>query len=107
MRFLIRLLGLLAFAGAFTAAVLDGARWVAVGAFEPTSTGAALYRVAPGLFQRLQSTVEGRIGVWAWDDVLVKALLTPAFVALALLAGVLFLLSRPPPATVGRSSREP
>jgi hypothetical protein len=47
MRFLARFTGLLALAGAFAAAVIDGARWIVNGTFVPTSTGAAIYWVFP------------------------------------------------------------
>jgi hypothetical protein len=107
MRFLIRVLGLVALAGAFAAALVDGAGWIANGAWEPMSTGAALYRLSPATLQRLQSLVEGRVGAWAWNDVMVRALLTPAFLALTVLSALLFFLSRPPAPMIGRSSRDP
>ena len=102
-----RFIGLIALAGAFAAAVLDGARWIANGAWEPMSTGAALYRISPSALDHLQALVEARIGAWAWNDVLVKALLTPAFLALTILSALLFFVSRPPAPTIGRSSRDP
>jgi len=107
MRFLMRFIGLIALAGAFAAAVLDGARWIANGAWEPMSTGAALYRISPSALDHLQAFVEARIGAWAWNDVLVKALLTPAFLALTILSALLFFVSRPPAPIIGRSSRDP
>lgn len=106
MRFLARFIGLIALAGAFAAAVIDGTRWVVVGTFVPTSTGAALYWLSPNLLAGAQSFVEARLGAWAWNDVLLRALLAPAFVALTILSAVLFLLSRPPPPQIGHSSRD-
>ena len=106
MRFLARFIGLIALAGAFAAAVIDGARWVVDGTFAPTSTGAALYYLSPKALVGAQNFVEGRIGAWAWNDVLVRALLAPAFVALAIVSAVLFFLSRPPPPEIGHSSRD-
>jgi len=106
MRFLARFIGLIALAGAFAAAVIDGARWVVNGTFDPTSTGAALYWLSPKALAGAQNFVEGRVGAWAWNDVLVRALLAPAFVALIVLSAILFFLSRPPPPVIGHSSRD-
>ena len=107
MRFFLRFIGLIALAGAFAAAVVDGARWIADGTWEPMSTGSALYRISPALLGHMQAFVDARVGAWAWNDILVRALLTPAFLALTLLSALLFLLSRPPAPTIGRSSRDP
>ena len=107
MRFFLRFIGLLALAGAFAAAVVDGTRWVAGGAWEPMSSGAALYRISPAALTRVQTFIEARVGAWAWNDVMVKALLIPAFIALTVLAALLFLISRPPTPIIGRSSRDP
>jgi hypothetical protein len=106
MRFLARLIGLLALAGAFAAAVIDAARWIAAGDWSPTSTGAALYQLSPKAVTGLQGFVENRIGPWAWNDVLVRALLAPAFVDLTVLGFLFFLLSRPPQPGIGHSSRD-
>jgi hypothetical protein len=38
--------------------------------------------------------------------VLLRALLAPAFVALTILSGILFLVSRPRPPEIGHSSRD-
>ncbi len=106
MRFLARVIGLLALAGAFAAAVLDGARWIANGAWAPTSTGAALDWLSPKALTAVERFVESRVGAWAWNEVLVKALVTPAFAALTLVSALLFLISRPPAPEIGRSSRD-
>ena len=106
MRFLARFIGLITLAGAFAAAVIDGARWVVGGSFAPTSTGAALYWLSPKLLAAAQSFVESRLGAWAWNDVLVRALFAPAFVALAVLSALFFFLSRPPSPEIGHSSRD-
>jgi hypothetical protein len=106
MRFLARFIGLVALAGAFAAAVIDGARSIAAGVFAPTSSGAALYWVSPKALASLQALVESRFGQWAWDGVLVRMLLAPAFVSLAALSALLFLISRRRPPEIGRSSRD-
>ncbi len=106
MRFLARFIGLLALAGAFAAALIDGARWVVGGTFAPTSTGAAIYWLSPKALASLQNFVESRLGAWAWNDVLLRALLAPAFVALTVVSALLFVVSRPPPPQIGHSSRD-
>ena len=107
MRFLARFLGLLALAGAFSAAVIDGARWVVAGGWAPTSTGAALYWLSPKAFASAQNFVVTRLGEWVWDNVLVRALLAPAFIVLTIVSALLFLVSRPAAPEIGVSSRDP
>ncbi len=106
MRFLVRFVGLVALAGAFAAAVLDGARWIANGTWDPTSTGAALDWLSPKAVAALERFVDSRVGDWAWNDVMTKALITPAFAALTIVSAILFLLSRPPTPEIGRSTRD-
>ena len=106
MRLLARFIGLLALAGAFAAAVVDGANWIANGSWAPISTAAALEWLSPKAAAALQKLVDSRIGDWAWDDVLSKALLAPAFAALVLVSALLFFASRPPPPEIGRWSRD-
>jgi hypothetical protein len=106
MRFLARLIGVIALAGAFAAAVIDGARWIAAGDWAPTSTGAALYALSPTALAGAQSFVESHLGAWAWNDVLFRALLAPAFVVLTILSALFFIVSRTPPPEIGRSSRD-
>jgi len=106
MRLLIRFIGVVALAGAFAAAVIDGARWIADGKLAPMSGGAALYWLSPRALGGLQTFVENRFGPWAWDNVLVRALLAPVVLDLVVVSAILFLLSRPPPPEIGRSTRD-
>jgi hypothetical protein len=106
MRFFARFIGLIALAGAFAAAVIDGTRWLVGGTFSPISTGAAIYWLSPKTLAGLQVFVESRLGAWAWNDVLLRALLAPAFVALTIVSALLFLVSRPPPPQIGHSNRD-
>jgi hypothetical protein len=103
MRFLARIIGLIALAGAFAAAVIDGARSIAIGDCALTSTGAALYWLSPKALAGVQASVENRLGAWAWNDVLVRVLFAPAFITLAILSLALYLVSRPPRPEIGRS----
>jgi hypothetical protein len=106
MRFLTRVMGLLLLAGAFAAAVIDGTRWIANGTWAPTSTGAALEWLSPKAEAAAREFVEGRFGAWAWDELLVKALIAPAFAALTIVSALLFAMSRPRLPEIGRSSRD-
>jgi hypothetical protein len=106
MRLFIRFIGLIALVLAFAAAVLDAARFVAAGAWEPLSIGAALYKLSPPALAAAQTFIEGKLGAWVWNDVFVRALLTPAFAAFAIVSAILFLLSRPPAPIIGQSSRD-
>ncbi len=106
MRFLARFIGLIALAGAFAAAVIDGARWVYDGTWQPYSIGKALYWLSPRALDSAESFVKSRLGGWAWNDVLVLALFVPLFVALTIVSAALFFLSRPPPPEIGHSSRD-
>ena len=106
MRFLARFVGLLALAGAFAAAVLDGARWIANGAFAPTTTAAALDWLSPKVLAAGRQIVEAKLGAWAWHDLVAGALIAPLFATLTLVSALLFLLSRPPRPKIGRSARD-
>lgn len=106
MRLLVRFIGVIALALAFAAAVIDGARYIADGAFTPISAGKALYWLSPRVLDGLQSFVEARFGPWVWNDVLVRALLAPVVLDLVVVSAILFVLSRPRPPEIGRSTRE-
>jgi|SRR5271165_4818194 len=106
MRLFIRLIGVIALAGAFAAAVIDGARWIADGKLAPKSGGEALYWLSPKALAGLQSFVENRFGSWAWDNVLVRALLAPVVLDLVIVSAILFTISRPRPPEIGRSTRD-
>jgi len=106
MRLLVRFIGVVALAGAFAAAVIDGARWIADGTLAPMSGGAALYWLSPKALGGLQDFVERRFGAWAWDAVFVRALLAPVVLDLVVVSAVFFLLSRRPPPEIGRSTRD-
>lgn len=106
MRLIIRFIGVIALAGAFAAAVIDGARWIADGKVTPISGGAALYWISPKALGGLQSFVENRFGTWAWDNVLFRALLAPVVLDLVIVSAILFVMSRPRPPEIGRSTRD-
>jgi hypothetical protein len=104
-RLLVRFCGLMLLAGAFAAAVVDGARSLADQRLELTTMGLALYYAFPSKFPLLKPFVEKRLGPLAWDPLLLAILSTPAFLDLAALAFCLFYLVRPRPPQIGASSR--
>ena len=89
LRFLARALGLIALAGAFSAAVYDGARSIANSALMLTPLGASLAALAPAKFAGLPATV-ARIHPKLWDPVLIDVLYVPTS---AVLAGIGILLA--------------
>jgi hypothetical protein len=93
-RFLVRLIGLIALAGAFAAAVMDGARSIANDALSITPLGAALARLAPAKFEQLPA-LAAKIHPKLWDPVLLDLLYIPAAVALAVVGIVLVAIALP------------
>lgn len=104
-RFLLRLVGLILLAGAFAAAVIDGARSLALQQLTLTPMGLALDFAFPNKFPLLQPFVEKRLHPLLWDPVLVTILSAPAFVDMAALGALIFYLTRPRRPIVGVSSR--
>ena len=99
MRWLFRLIGLLALAGAFASAVIDGARTLADQRLEMTPLGEILGYVLRDKFAALPALVV-RIHPKLWDPVLLSVLYVPTFLALAILGAVLLVFTR------GRSEPE-
>ncbi len=103
-RFLLRFVGLILLAGAFAAAVIDGARSLAAQQVMLTTMGRALAYALPSKFLLLEPFVK-RLHPLLWDPVLVAILSAPAFVDMAALGFVLFYLVRPRAPRIGASSR--
>jgi hypothetical protein len=99
------LIGLMFLAGAFAAAVIDGARSLAAQHLALTPMGLALDLAFPSKFPLLQPFVEKRLHPLLWDPVLIAILSAPAFIDMAALGAVIFYLLRPRPPAVGVSSR--
>jgi hypothetical protein len=104
-RLLFRFVGLILLAGAFAAAVIDGARSLAAQQVALTTMGVALDYAFPSKFPLLQPFVEKRLHPLLWDPVLVAILSAPAFVDMAALGFCLFYFVRPRPPGIGASSR--
>jgi hypothetical protein len=94
-RFALRLIALASLAGAFAAAVIDGARSLADQKIELTSMGVVLASVFSAKFELFHAYVVKRAPL-LWDSVLVNVLYAPATLDLAVLGAVLFYLARRP-----------
>jgi hypothetical protein len=94
LRFFIRMVGLIALAGAFALAVMDGARSIANDALLLTPLGAALARLAPAKFQQLPALVS-KIHPKLWDPALLDLLYIPTFIVLAVVGFALAALAAP------------
>lgn len=105
LRALLRLAGLVCLAGAFAAAVVDGAQSIAASKLALTPLGSMLYRAFPEPFAKLQPFVEREIHPFVWNPLLVDILLAPAFLVLAILGLFLFYLAKPPAPLIGHSNR--
>ena len=95
LRFLFRLGGLIALAGAFAQTTIDGARWIAGGRVVLTPLADLVAIVAPGRLEAL----DARLGEASPAALaLARGLLAlPASLVLALAAAALLLVARPRP----------
>ena len=94
LRFLVRAVGLIALAGAFAAAVMDGARSLANDTVSLTPLGVALARLAPTKFEQLPA-LAAKISPRLWDPVLVHVLWVPTCIVLAVIGIVLIAVAAP------------
>jgi hypothetical protein len=94
LRLIGRTLGLLALAGAFAAAVIDGARSIANDGWSLTPLGAALGRLAPTKLAALPA-LAGKISPKLWDPVLIDVLYVPTSLALAVVGIAFMALASP------------
>ena len=90
---LARVIGLLLLAGAFAAAVIDGARSIADQTLTLTPTGVALGHAFPAKMEALPALAR-RVHPKLWDPVLLNILYAPTFVDLAVLGLFFMLISR-------------
>ena len=99
LRFLLRALGLVALAGAFARAVMDGARSIANNALMLWPTGAALESLAPTRFAQATAWVQ-KSHPKLWEPALIDLLWVPTCVTLAVVGLALMAL-----ASAGRERR--
>lgn len=93
LRWLFRAIGLFCLAGAFAAAVLDGASSIADQKLVLTPLGVTLATAFPAKFPLLPALAR-KVHPLLWDPVLLSALYVPTSVALAVVGTVLFVFSR-------------
>ncbi len=91
-RFTLRLVGLALLAGAFAAAVIDGARSLADQKIELYSMGFVLAHAFPAKFALMHDYLVKKAPL-LWDPVLLDALYAPATLDLAVLGAVLLYLA--------------
>ena len=103
-RFALRLVGLALLAGAFAAAVIDGARSLADQKLELTSMGVALATALPSKFELMHAYIVKRAPL-LWDPVLINFLYAPATLDLAVLGAALFYLARRRAVPLGATRR--
>jgi hypothetical protein len=104
-RFLLRLIGLLALAGGFAALVVDGTRSIAASELRLLPLGDLAAAMFPARFAQLQPYVTREIHPLLWDPVLTTLLRLPAWLILAII-GLLFLrLAQRRRQPIGHSSR--
>ncbi|MEQ1952084.1 hypothetical protein [Mesorhizobium sp. CN2-181] len=101
-RFLFRLLSMVALSVAVIMAVLDAARSVAVSALVMTPLAVSWAAVSPEMPTRAQETVTASLGTLVWDLVVANVLALPGFVVFAALALLFYAIGRRPEPTPGR-----
>ena len=105
-RWLLRIIGLACLAGAFAAAIIDGARSIGAGQVILTPAGATAYWIAPKKMPLLEPFLAKHGASVLWDPVIVDVLMVPTWAALAVLGLIFVLASRRRTPPIGYSSRE-
>jgi hypothetical protein len=106
MRLIGRLIGLALLAGAFAAAVIDGAKSIAASHLVLTPLGEALYAAFPNKMPLLQPFIERQIHPLLWKPVLYNILLAPTWLALGVVGIALLYALRKRPRPIGYSDRD-
>ena len=104
LRLLFRFAGLLLLAGGFAAAVADGTRSIALGAFTQTAFGDIVKWLAPTKFDLIQPAVQ-RLHPLFWNPVLEHIFAAPAWAVFGVCGLVVIYLGRPRAPQIGYSSR--
>jgi hypothetical protein len=106
MRLIGRFIGLALLAGAFAAAVIDGARSIAASDLMLTRLGATLFWAFPNKMPLLQPFIERQIHPLLWNLILYNVLLAPTWAALGVAGFALLYLLRKRPPPIGYSARD-
>jgi hypothetical protein len=104
-RIFIRILALALLAGAFAAAVIDGARSIAADQLSLTPMGATAYWAFPNKFPLMQNLVEKQIHPLLWDPILLHVLMLPTWAILGIIGAGLLYVTRKRPPPIGHSNR--
>jgi hypothetical protein len=100
-RFLVRLLGLFAIAGALIALVVDGAKSIAASTITLTPFGQAWFSFDPQSLGSAQawvsSHVEAYVGPWVWQPLIQFFLTLPLWLVLGGLGALLIVVGKPKP----------
>ena len=104
LRLFFRFTGLLVFALAFIALVVDGTRSIAAGRVDVLPLGRAVTLVAPEAFQAIHDAIEVHLPL-LWDPVLVTILLLPSWLVLGATGIVLLAVTRRRAPIIGYSRR--
>lgn len=104
MRFIFRLLAMIALAVAVVMAVLDATRTVAASVLTMTPLGESWRSVSPQTLEGLKALADTRLHPALWDPVLVWLLGLPGFAVFGSLALVLFAAGHRPARPAGRFS---
>jgi hypothetical protein len=102
-RFLLRLLGLLLLAGAFTALLYDGTKSIAGDRIYLTKLGDTWNALHSTSLQLLQPAIERHVAQWLWDPVLLGILTAPTGVVLGVLGVLLLIVGRRKEPLIGYS----
>jgi hypothetical protein len=103
-RFVIRLVALLALAAGFAVFVIDGTRSIAANSFVVTAFGETCATLFPKQFSALQPMAE-RLNTHLWDPVLRDCFALPTWLVLIVFGTILFWLARRRRPKIGYSSR--
>jgi hypothetical protein len=104
-RFVLRMLSVLALAFAVILAVGDAARSVGASALQVTPLMTSWLQTAPASAAAVQDWITATIGPAAWDGVLAPLLGLPGFLVFGLLAFLFYALGRKPAPKRGRIAR--
>lgn len=100
-RFLVRLAGLFAIAGALIALVVDGTKSIAASSLFVTSLGQAWFAFDPASLQAAQAAVashiEVHVGSWVWFPVIQFLLTLPVWLVFGGAGALLVIAGRPLP----------
>ena len=102
MRFLFRLLAMIALAIAVIMAVLDATRTVAASQLVMTPLASSWLAVSPETLNAVQEFVRTKIHPLVWDPIVTGILDQPGFAVFGVLAFLFYAIGRKPPRRIGR-----